>query len=100
MIIYTKLTKSTRPDKYYMMEFYDKDKKKIKTTHFGDPAGSQYTKHKDDKIKDAYIKRHQVRENFNDYTTAGSLSRYILWNKSTIDSSYKDYLQRFNLKSI
>jgi hypothetical protein len=100
MIKYTKLSKSTRPDKYYMMIFYDKDKKKVKITHFGDPGGSQYYKHKNTTIRDNYIKRHQVNENFNDYTTPGALSRWILWNKTTIDSSYNDYLQKFNLKKL
>ena len=30
--------------------------------------------------------------------TAGSLSRYILWNKPTLKGSISDYRKRFNLK--
>ena len=77
---------------------YDDNRKKIKTTHFGSAGMSDYTKHKDDERKDLYLARHRANENWEDYKTAGSLSRYILWNKPTISASFNDYLKRFNLK--
>ncbi len=96
---------SDRPDKRYMAVFYDigdDRRKKVKTTHFGykdkDGFGSTYIDHKDDKKKDAYIVRHKVNEDFNDYMSAGSLSRYILWNKKTLRESISDYKRRFSLQ--
>lgn len=92
---------SDKPNKRYTAIFFDNDKK-VKTTHFGykdkDGFGSTYIDHKNDDIKDAYIARHRVNEDFNNYMSAGSLSRYILWNKKTLRESITDYKQRFSLK--
>ncbi len=92
---------SDKPNKRYTAIFYDNDKK-VKTTHFGykdkDGFGSTYIDHKNDDIKDAYIARHRVNEDFNNYMSAGSLSRYILWNKKSLRESITDYKNRFNLK--
>ena len=80
-----------------MMAIFSKDGKKIKTTHFGQKGASDYTIHKDNERKQRYINRHKKRENWNNPMSAGSLSRYILWNKKTIKNSIKDYKKRFNL---
>jgi hypothetical protein len=90
------IKKSTNPQKKYMATFYE-NKKKIKTTHFGAAGMSDYTKHKNKSRKKRYMTRHKRRERWNDYMTAGSLSRYILWNKPTLRESIKDYKNRFNL---
>lgn len=89
---------STKEEKKKMAIFYDKDNKKIKTTHFGAAGMSDYTKHKDPERKKRYINRHKKRENWNDFTSAGSLSRYILWGEPTLKSSINKYKNRFNLK--
>ena len=98
------IKESTKQDKKLMAIFY-KDNKKIKTVHFGSKPNKDFTiyskeldKKGANKKKENYIKRHQVRENFNDFMTAGSLSRFILWNKPTLQDSIKDYLKRFKLK--
>ena len=88
---------STNTEKKLMAIFYE-DGKKIKTVHFGSAGMSDYTKHKDDERKNRYLDRHRVNENWGDYKSAGSLSRYILWNKPTLQASIKDYKNRFNLK--
>ena len=77
--------------------FYDNDNKKVKTTHFGAAGMSDYTKNKDPERKKLYLARHRARENWNDYMTAGSLSRYILWGETTLRTSIQKYKQRFNL---
>tara|TARA_B110001469_G_scaffold126806_1_gene145497 strand:- start:4426 stop:4755 length:330 start_codon:yes stop_codon:yes gene_type:complete len=89
---------STRSKKKKMAIFYDKSGNRIKTTHFGAYGMSDYTKHKDPERKIRYILRHKKRENWNDYTTAGSLSRYILWGESTLKKSIEKYKNKFNLK--
>jgi hypothetical protein len=77
--------------------FYEGDKK-IKTTNFGSKGMSDFTINKDKQRKERYLARHKKRENWESYMTAGSLSRYILWNKPTLKASITDYLKRFKLK--
>ena len=85
--------------------FYDKDKK-VKTTHFGFSVigeggkryGSTYLDHKNGTVKEAWIKRHQINGTFEDYISASSLARYILWNKKTLRESIAGYKRRFNLE--
>ena len=47
--------------------------------------------HHDDARKENYITRHQKNEHWNDPLTPGALSRYILWNKKTIEESIEDF---------
>jgi hypothetical protein len=88
---------STKADKKYMATF-ETDKGRTKTTHFGAKGMGDFIKSGgDEKKKAAYIARHKVNENFNDPTTAGALSRWILWNKPTLSASIADYRRRFNI---
>ena len=91
------IKKSTKKDKKMMAIFYDEERK-IKTSHFGASGYTDYTLSKDEKKKQAYLDRHRTNENWNDYMSAGSLSRYILWNKKTLSTSIADYKKRFKLK--
>jgi len=88
---------STNPKKKYMAIFYEGDKKK-KTTHFGSRGMSDFTIHKDEARKKLYLDRHRKREDWNNYMSAGALSRWILWNLPTFSASVADYKKRFNLK--
>ena len=90
------ITPSTNPDKKYMAKF-EMDDGRTRTTHFGAAGMSDYTKNHSDMRKKLYIARHSVNENFNDPTSAGALSRWILWNKLTVSASIADYKRRFNL---
>jgi hypothetical protein len=92
-----KIVKSTRADKKYMAVFENKETGRTKTTHFGAAGMSDYTIHKDDERKQRYMNRHRDNENWRDPTTAGALSRWILWNKPTLRASIADYKRRFNL---
>ncbi len=91
------ISDSTNPKKSLMAIFTDADGKKVKTTHFGLKGGSTFIDHKDETKKKNYLARHKVRENWNDYMSAGSLARYILWNEPTLTESIKSYKKRFNL---
>jgi len=91
------IKKSTNPKKKYMAIFFNCDGKKEKTTHFGSAGMSDFTIHKDKKRKQRYLDRHRKRENWNAYKTAGSLSRWVLWNKPSLKTSIADYKKRFNL---
>lgn len=98
------ISRSSNPDKKLMAVFYDSEGKKLKTTHFGQRGASDYTKHGDKERMERYLERHgggtttSTKEDWKDPTTAGSLSRWILWNKPDLEGSFKDYLKRFNLK--
>lgn len=69
-----------------------------KTTHFGAKGYSDFTIHKDEARKERYLARHRKRENWDDPTTAGALSRWILWNKPTLEESIDDYKTRFGFE--
>ena len=90
-------------DKRLVAIFFDDNNKKIKTTHFGlkNPKIGAFPDHNNEKLKTYYLKRHNPKvtnENWNDYMTAGALSRWILWNKKTIKESIEDFKRRFKLK--
>ena len=93
---------STNSDKKLMATF-ERDNGRQITTHFGAKGMMDFTKYsKQNKElakqkKEAYIARHRVNENWNDPTSAGSLSKNILWNKPTIEESIADFKKRFNL---
>lgn len=87
---------STRKDKKFMAKFCNTENGREKTTHFGAKGMSDYTIHKDPKRKERYIKRHKVRENWNDPTSAGALSRWVLWNKPSLEKSISSYKKMFN----
>jgi hypothetical protein len=96
--MYVSITPSTRKDKKYMAVFYDNDKKKVKTVQFGAKGYQDYTDHHDEMRKTYYLNRHRKNENWDDYMTAGSLSRYILWENKSFDTAVKEYMKKFGLK--
>ncbi len=98
------IKRSTNPEKKLMAVFEDEEGKKVKTTHFGQRGASDYTKHGDKERMKRYLERHgggtttSTKENWKDPTTAGSLSRWVLWNKPSLSGSFSDYKRRFGLK--
>lgn len=86
------LKPSTRKDKKWMAIFKDGT-----ITHFGSKGMSDFTIHNEEDRRQLYLKRHMKNENWNDYKSSGALSRWILWNKPTIQASLKDYKRRFDL---
>jgi len=98
------ISRSSNSEKKLMAVFEDSEGKKIKTTHFGQRGASDYTKHGDKERMERYLERHgggfetSTKENWKDPTTAGSLSRWILWNKPGLNSSFSHYKRKFGLK--
>ena len=91
------IKKSSKPEKKLQAVFTLENGRK-KTVHFGAAGMSDYTKNRDKDRKQRYLKRHRRNENWSSPMTAGSLSRYVLWNKETLGASITDYKKRFNLK--
>jgi hypothetical protein len=96
--VYVALVPSSLKNKKLTAFFYDKDKKMFKRVHFGQYGASDYTEHKSTERRDLYDNRHMKREDWNNFMSAGSLAKYILWNLPTKEESFKDYLKRFGLK--
>lgn len=90
-----KIITSLKKEKKYMAIFKNIETNREKKIHFGAKGMEDYTIHKDSERKERYLNRHRKNENWNDPITAGSLSRWILWNKPTIRESINDYKKRF-----
>ena len=83
--------------KKYTAVFFNDSGKRVKTTNFGAKGYSDYTEHRDKERRERYLKRHK-NENWNDYQSAGSLSRWILWGEGALKTNISNYKKRFNLK--
>ncbi|XWV25527.1 Tlr 6Fp protein [Tupanvirus deep ocean] len=68
-----------------------------KKIYFGATGYEDYTTHKDNKRKQRYNSRHRVRENWRDPGTAGFWSKWILWNKPSLQQSVVDTKKRFGI---
>lgn len=93
-----RITRSSNPEKKMMAVFEVDGRERV--IHFGQANAKDYTKHSPlirDARKRAYDARHKPTEDWSDPTSAGALSKYILWNKPTISASIADYKRRFNL---
>ena len=98
--IQVRIQESTNPEKK-LMAIFTKPNGKTKTTHFGARGMSDYTQHKDPKRQKNYLARHgKMGENWNNPTTAGALSRWILWGKPSLRESFNDFKKRFNLEGV
>ena len=100
MIKYVKIEKLVNNSKKYRAIFYDENKKKVKTTSFGASGYEDYTMHKNAIRKQLYLNRHRKNEDWNDFTSPGSLAKFILWNKTSINESIEDYLKKFKLSLV
>ena len=86
--------KSDKPDKKYFIITSSG-----KRVYFGAAGYEDFTTHKDNERKKLYIARHSKSENWSKsgIDTAGFWSRWLLWNKPTIEASYNDIKKRFLL---
>jgi len=80
-----------------MVARFKEDGKTIRTVRFGAAGMSDFTLNKDEDRKQRYLDRHKKNENWNDKFSAGALSRWILWNKTSLSASIADYKKRFGL---
>jgi hypothetical protein len=87
------VSRSPKVGKKWRATFTDGDKEKH--TDFGASGMDDFTLTKDEAQRDRYRSRHAKDLNTGDYTRAGFLSYYILWNKPTISASIADFRSRF-----
>jgi hypothetical protein len=91
------------------MEIYDSDKRGKRLvalfedgdyTYFGLEGGTTYIDVGNREMRKNYLARHRPNEHWNDYKSAGALSRWILWGASTnIHKNIASYKKRFNLNN-
>tara|TARA_R110002153_G_scaffold214470_2_gene367101 strand:- start:116 stop:448 length:333 start_codon:yes stop_codon:yes gene_type:complete len=104
-----KIIPSKRAGKKYTAYFM-LDNGKEKAVHFGskgmrdftlinNPKSKFYlkTKAERDSVKNAYIRRHKKRENWNNPLSAGALSRWVLWELPSFAGSIKKFKNKFKL---
>ena len=103
--MYVSITKATSKNKKLKAVFYDNDKKKIKTIQFGAAGMNDFIKYNKTKgsnfaneRKRLYLQRHKGEKG--GMMTASTLSKMILWNKPTLESSIKSYMNKYNLKKL
>lgn len=93
-----RISRSSNPEKK-MMAVFEVDGRE-RTTHFGQAGAKDYTLHSKvdrEARKKSYDARHRPTEDWSDPTSAGALSKFILWNKISISASIADYKKRFGL---
>ena len=71
-----------------------------KTVSFGGvkengKPNEDYTIHKDNERKNRYINRHKKSEHWNDATTPGFWSRWLLWEKPTLTQAATNINKKF-----
>lgn len=93
------LEKSNLQDKKYKVTIFNRDGTS-KIVHFGAKGYSDYTIHKDEERMHRYSVRHKPRENWNKsgLFTSGFWSKWILWNKPSLNESIRNTEKRFGLK--
>jgi len=89
------ILKSTKPQKKFMALFIVDGKELI--THFGQNGSTTYVEGADELKRLNYLKRHKIREDWNNPFSSGSLSRWILWEYRDINEAVKHFKNRFNL---
>lgn len=97
------LQKSTNKSKKWMVVTPEG-----RRVHFGGAGYSDYTRHRDEDRMRRYLKRHggsksgltSSKENWrkSGLDTAGFWSRWLLWNKPSLDASIRDIEKRFGIR--
>jgi hypothetical protein len=88
-----RIISSEQPTKRFKATFSDGT-----ITHFGQKHGSTFIDHHDERLRAGYIARHSKNgENWNDWKSAGCLSRYILWEHTQFKVAVQSYKKRFGI---
>jgi hypothetical protein len=95
------LRRSPKPEKKWRVLLPDG-----KTVDFGSRGMSDYTIHRDANRMKLYVRRHggvmprgerSTRERWNDPTTAGFWSRWLLWSKPTLSGAKALIRKKFGI---
>lgn len=64
---------------------------------FGAAGYEDLTQHHDRRRRSLYLARHRKNESWNRPMTAGSLSRWLLWDTPSLEQNIKNFKRRFHL---
>ncbi len=110
-----KLLRSPNKEKKYRVEFMNPDTGRKNTVDFGQYGASDYTIHKDYLRMLRYLHRHtnpndwvgvsnkniehvrSSKENWNNPTTAGFWSRWLLWSKPSLSEAKQFMSKKFGI---
>ena len=100
MRVYVHLLKSPLKDKKWRAVFTQKNKEILDYTDFGHSSYGDYTTHGDEERKRRFLTRFRgLIEKYKDEPTAPTtLSKWVLWNKKTVEESFKDYKRHYGLQ--
>lgn len=87
---------SKRPGKKFDAVF-ETESGRTKRVPFGQAGAPDFTKTGDEERKRLYLIRHKANENWDKPDTPGALSRWLLWNKPTLEESIRDFRKRFKI---
>jgi len=89
------LEPSIRKGKKYVIKFTEPKK----TIHFGSKNSSTYLDHHDKHIRNNYLLRHSIMEDWTQ-VNPGSLSAFLLWGKTTdLHTNLMNFLKHFNIST-
>jgi hypothetical protein len=91
-----KIVKSPIKTKKYRAYFNDDSHTDFGAKGYENYGGVGKERHLNEKRKKSYIKRHR-KEDWTKPKKAGTLSRYVLWNKKSFRESVNDYKRKFKL---
>jgi hypothetical protein len=66
-------------------------------THFGLKGAFTFADGAPESKRNAYIARHRVNEDWTDPTKAGTLSRFILWEKKGLNDAIDNFKKKFGV---
>jgi hypothetical protein len=88
---------SRRDGKKFTAVFVNRRTGRSRTRHFGSRGMSDFTINRSPERRALYHERHWKRENWDDPTTPGALSRWLLWECQTRQEAFHAFLCRFGL---
>ena len=92
---FVSLKKDTDGKHKWVATIYNKSTQREKRVKFGAVGYEDMTQHHDEERKRLYLLRHAKNESWNDISTSGAWSRWLLWNKKSISASLADIKRRF-----
>lgn len=92
-----RLRRGGRGNAKYTAVGYGPDGREVMVVSFGDRRYSDYTRHKDSARMQRYLARHRAREHWEDLSTAGAWSRWLLWSRLEMNDAIGAMEQRFGI---
>jgi hypothetical protein len=91
---------STKADKKFMAEFYNKTEDKTKTIHFGAKGYSDFTLSKNAEQAELYRKRH-AKDLLTDAAktgmSPGALAYWVLWTSPSMAQGIRNFKSQYKL---